>query len=166
MAAQAVDAAQRMLRQPITPASTAELALPGGDLGALDAELAADRQATRDAGVADRLVLAYGSAWREVWHRADRDEALARRIDPGLPYVMAEVAHAVEREMACTLADVLVRRTHIAYETRDAGRAAARVIAPTMASSLGWTETETRAAVEGYEREAGRIFGEVSRRDR
>ena len=49
------------------------------------------------------------------------------RIVRDLPYLLAEVVYAVESEMAMTLADVLVRRLHIAFEVADHGRAAARV---------------------------------------
>jgi glycerol-3-phosphate dehydrogenase len=54
--------------------------------------------------------------------------------------------------------DVLVRRTHVAFETRDNGRAAARRIAPLMRALLGWNETETARQVAGTTRRRG-IFG-------
>ena len=71
---------------------------------------------------------------------------------------MAEVAHAVEQERACTLADFLVRRTHIAYETRDNGRAAARRVAALFGSLLGWDDAETRRQLDAYDAEAARLF--------
>jgi glycerol-3-phosphate dehydrogenase len=71
---------------------------------------------------------------------------------------MAEIPHAVEREMACTLSDVLVRRTHIAFETRDNGRAAAKRIAPLMAALLGWSELQQQEALVSYEADVARLF--------
>ncbi|MDF1506399.1 glycerol-3-phosphate dehydrogenase C-terminal domain-containing protein, partial [Roseisolibacter sp. H3M3-2] len=111
------------------------------------------------AAVAARLVRAHGSAWEAVWARAAADPALAARVDPALPYVGAEYVHAVEAELACTLADLLVRRTPLAFETRDAGRAAARVVAPLVAPHLGWDDAAVARALAEYDAEASRLFG-------
>jgi glycerol-3-phosphate dehydrogenase len=66
------------------------------------------------------------------------EPALARRIVRDLPYLLAEVVYAVEREMALTLADVLIRRLRIAYEVADHGRSASRVATAVLAGRLGW----------------------------
>jgi glycerol-3-phosphate dehydrogenase len=71
---------------------------------------------------------------------------------------MAEVPHAIAHEWACTLSDVLIRRTHIAFETRDHGRSAARRIAPLMGIALGWSEEQQHRAVAEYDGDATRIF--------
>ena len=112
----------------------------------------------RDAAVGERLALAYGTRWRNVWSYAQRDASLARRLVDDLPYIAAEVAHAVERELACTLADVLIRRTHVAFETRDHGRGAARRIAPLMAALLDWSDAEQALQIAAYDRDVTRIF--------
>lgn len=71
-------------------------------------------------------------------------------IVPGLPYRMGFMRHAVERELAATLGDLLIRRTHVAFETRDHGRAAARRVA----AFLGWPSRE----VDRFDAEVTRIF--------
>jgi glycerol-3-phosphate dehydrogenase len=108
--------------------------------------------------VAERLIEAHGSRWRRVWTLAEREPALAERIVPALPYTGAEMRYAVEHELACTLADLLVRRTHLAFEQRDAGRAAARTVAALVAPQLGWTDAMQRAQLASYDREAERMF--------
>jgi len=60
------------------------------------------------------------------------------------------VTWAVEREMAYTIGDLLIRRTHVAFETPDHGRAAARRVA----TFLGWDAKE----LERYDAEVARIF--------
>jgi glycerol-3-phosphate dehydrogenase len=95
-------------------------------------------------------VRAFGARWRDVWAVAEGDGALAARATPALPYTLAELRWAMAEEEATTLADLLVRRTHLAFETPDAGRAVARAIAPL----LGF---DGRAVVE-YENEATRLF--------
>jgi glycerol-3-phosphate dehydrogenase len=132
--------------------------LPGGDIVSRDATVAEARTTTRDAAVGERLALAYGGRWRNVWSYVQRDASLGRRLSDDLPYLLAEVAHAVEREMAASLSDVLVRRTHVAFETRDNGRAAARRIAPLMAALLHWSPADMTQQLDAYDRDVARLF--------
>ena len=60
--------------------------------------------------------------------------------------------------MACTIADVLIRRTHVAFETRDHGRSAARRIAPIMADLLQWSPERQSQAIAEYDADAARLF--------
>jgi glycerol-3-phosphate dehydrogenase len=138
--------------------------LPGGDLAAAGAASLADLEQaaaarTGDAEVGARLARAHGSRWAAVWALAADEPSLARRVVATLPYVGAEIAYAIRHEQAATLADLLVRRTPIAFETPDAGRAAARVIAPRVAAELGWDDAATAAALAAYDREALGLFG-------
>jgi glycerol-3-phosphate dehydrogenase len=132
--------------------------LPGGDIVSREATVSEARATVRDAAVGERLALAYGSRWRNVWSYVQRDGSLGYRLSDSLPYLLAEVAHAVEREMAASLSDVLVRRTHVAFETRDNGRAAARRIAPLMGTLLRWSEHETTQQLVAYDRDVARLF--------
>lgn len=132
--------------------------LPGGDIVSLEQTEHEAANTVGDAAVGERLARAYGSRWRNVWSYAQRDEALRARLVDQLPYLAAEVAHAVEREAACTLADVLVRRTHVAFETRDHGVAVSQRIAPLMAALLGWSEDQRAAELEVYKADVLRLF--------
>jgi glycerol-3-phosphate dehydrogenase len=129
MAAETVDVVEEALGRAPTPSRTDVLPLPGGDRATAMSALA-----------------------REI-------PELARPLVPGLPYIAAEAVYAADAEMACTLSDVLVRRTHIAFETRDAGRAAARTVAALLAPRLGWSPAETARQLEQYDADAARIFG-------
>jgi glycerol-3-phosphate dehydrogenase len=60
--------------------------------------------------------------------------------------------------MAQTLGDLLIRRTHLAFETRDHGVTAAERTAQGLAPLLGWTAAEQRRAIDDYAREAERVF--------
>ena len=105
---------------------------------------------------AEHLARSFGSRWREVWSEIDGPEG-SRRIVGGLPYRIGELRYSVRREMACTLADLLIRRTHIAFETRDHGLAIAPAAAQALGSSVGG-DSDTAALVRDYEREVDRIF--------
>jgi glycerol-3-phosphate dehydrogenase len=158
MAADAVDAVDALLGRARVHPRTATLPLPGGDVPSMAALEAEATGHTGDAAVGVRLARAYGGDWARVWGLIEREPALARRLVPGLPYVAAELVHAVTHEQAGTLADLLVRRVPLAFETRDNGRGAARIAAPLVAPRLGWSVDDTARAVEAYDAEAARLF--------
>ena len=159
MSAEVVDVAGRALGRRLPPTPTAVVPLPGGDTASLDAERSAARARIGQEAVADRLVDAFGTRWREVWRLAEVDPALATPVALGRPYVGAELAYAVDHEMACTLADLLVRRTRLAFETGDAGAAIAPRAAAIVAPRRGWDEARISVEVDRYCREASRLFG-------
>ena len=80
------------------------------------------------------------------------------RLDAALPWRESDVVHAVRHECAERIADVLVRRTTLAFERRDHGRAVAPRVAALMGSALRWTDAGIRLALEDYERDVQRIF--------
>ncbi|WP_164011859.1 glycerol-3-phosphate dehydrogenase [Pyxidicoccus trucidator] len=159
MARDVVDAVERHLGQPHRKSSTETLPLPGGDIADLEAEFTAARAEVGDDATAVHLVRAYGSRWRRVWALTRDEPALARPLAEGLPYRAAEAVWGVTHELALTLSDLLIRRLKVAFETRDLGRAAARVAAEVMAPRLGWDAAETQRQLATYESDALRIFG-------
>ena len=79
-------------------------------------------------------------------------------VADGLPYRTGDVRWSVDREMAHTLGDVLIRRTKIAFETKDNGRAAAPKVADIIGPALGWDAARRARELERYDVEASRIF--------
>ncbi|MCU0648792.1 MAG: glycerol-3-phosphate dehydrogenase/oxidase [Gemmatimonadaceae bacterium] len=159
MAADVVEHALTALGRRAAAAPTATTPLPGGDVEELAVAIARAVHAGHAPAVAERLVYSYGSGWVRLDHLVRDDDALGDEIEPGLPYLMAEVVYAARHEHAMTLADVLVRRTHVAFETRDHGRGAAARIAPLLAHELGWDAARSAQALDDYDREASRLFG-------
>jgi glycerol-3-phosphate dehydrogenase len=138
--------------------SSSTTPLPGGEsrnIVALEREATA---VTGDRAVGTRLVQAFGSAWADVWAPTRQDADLAERLVEQLPYTRAELVFSMEREQACTLSDLLVRRTHVAFETRDHGRATARRVAPLVAARLGWSDVRTAHALAEYDADVARLF--------
>lgn len=158
MAAQVMDAVQRALGRPVDRPPTKRRPLPGGDVdvGAATSEAA---RATGDEALAAHLVGAYGSRWTAVWEEIRRGAGGAERLVLGLPYTIGEMRYAVREEMACTLADLLVRRTHLAFETRDHGTAVAGRVAAAVRDLLDWSPARAAREVEHFSDEAERIFG-------
>ena len=160
MAAQTADFVVEVLRRErevaATDSVTADLHLPGAPRESwerFEPRVVADaaRAGLPDAA-ARHLARAYGEDAQTVLARVAADPALGRPLLDGLPYVWAEVPHAVGGEMALTLEDVLRRRLHVFYEARDGGLEIAAEVAARMAElpGLGWDAAETGRQVEAY----------------
>jgi glycerol-3-phosphate dehydrogenase len=128
MAAEIVDRVQDALGQRPTPSSTDSGELPGSD---------------RDAEIA-RLQSA--------------DPALAEPLVEGLHYTGAHLVYGVKAEKAQTISDLLIRRTHVAFETRDHGAGIAARVAGVVAPMLGWSDQTKSARVREFLEDVGRIF--------
>jgi glycerol-3-phosphate dehydrogenase len=91
----------------------------------------------------------YGYAAHEVLQLAASDPALAQRISPDLPDLVAEAAFAAKREQARGLADVLLRRTRLGLLDAPAltkeGAEGPRAAAQAMATVLGWDSARVEA---------------------
>ena len=105
---------------------------------------------------AQHLVAKYGSESAAVLNLVDRDRALGATILPGRPEIWAEVSHAVEREMALRLSDVLIRRLHLFYEAPGQAAAAAVSVSERLAALLGWDAARRAEEVAAYQREVER----------
>jgi glycerol-3-phosphate dehydrogenase len=79
-------------------------------------------------------------------------------LTPELPWREQDVDHAVDVEFADSVADVLIRRTTLAFEVPDQGRALAPRVAARIGQRLGWTPAGIEQAVTDYRREIERIF--------
>jgi glycerol-3-phosphate dehydrogenase len=158
MAAEVVDVVatrlgQRMTRRP----ATRTVSLPGGDLAYIDEAVAAAERATADAELAAHLVHAYGSRW-PVAAAAIAAPGGGERI-AGSAYPIGEMRYVAQHELAYTLSDLLLRRTHLGFETRDHGVDSAERVALAVADILGWSPSDIAAQVSAYERDVQRIFG-------
>ena len=136
---------------------TESLPLPGGNFSSLDELIAKIDDATGEPSLARRLAASYGARWQAVWSSIQDGDG-ATRIVPELPYTLGEMRYCVAREMAMTLGDLMIRRTHLAFETRDHGIGAAPRVAAAIAPLLGWDGNAQHRAIESYEREAKNIF--------
>jgi glycerol-3-phosphate dehydrogenase len=104
-----------------------------------------------------RLAGRYGYAARDVLGAAGERGELAQPVVPGQPDLLAELAFAVRREQARSLADVLLRRTRLGLlDARALEREVLERAARVLAGELGWDDSRTAAELERYRETAAR----------
>jgi len=155
MAAEVVDRVARRLRRldgrAVPPRARTDLEpLPGGEVADLDVLVRDLVQEGLDDRLAQALVGRYGTEAVGIANLALREPALGRALVAGHPVIAAEVVHQARREMAMTVADVLVRRTHLFH--RHAGQAveAAPTVAQLLAEELGWSASSVKCQIRAY----------------
>lgn len=148
LAEDAVDDVLRRLGRPAVPCVTRTLPFPGAttDAGAV-------RSALRGAGLGpksvDRLLDVYGRRALDVVASAGGDAELLAVVDGPSGAIGAELVFAVRHELARGLADVMARRTLLAFEPDHALPSLDR-IAALLGDRLGWDEQRRKEEVEDY----------------
>ncbi len=154
MASDAVDAAVAKLPDAaeIAPSATENTPLLGaeGYEVAWNKRLGIARRSGLSRKSVEHLLNRHGSFADDIVELIAARPELAQALPGGGPYLKAEVVYAATHEGALHLDDVLVRRTRIAFETRDRGVAAAPAAARLMAAELGWTAERERDEVARY----------------
>ncbi len=156
MAAEVVSKVVGRLEGEFRPCTTDTEPLPGGE--SADLELFRARGATLGlpAAVVEHLLRLHGTESAGVCNLALANRGLLERLHPAHPAIEAEVVHAARKELARTVEDVLVRRLHLYYETRDHGVRAARRVADRLGAELGWDEGRMTEEAAAYRRFVGR----------
>jgi glycerol-3-phosphate dehydrogenase len=156
MAAEVVDEAVDTIGLRCAGSSTGSAVLPGGrgldheDFDRLAAELR--KQVSMPEDCAKRLANVYGARSWDVAGYVKTDPRLVERVCPDRDVMYAEIAHAVDRELALSVEDVLVRRTSLALTARDQGLNASEKVADLIGERLNWDKAARRAALDQYER--------------
>ena len=97
-----------------------------------------------------RFLGRYGTEAGDVLALADGHPGLLEPAIAGLPYTGAELLYAAREEMACTLDDVLARRTRASIQRTRAAIDAAPAVAALVAPVLGWDERRTADEVAAF----------------
>jgi glycerol-3-phosphate dehydrogenase len=143
-------------RRPPSRSGTDREPLPGGevrDLELLVREMV--KESVPDAA-ARHLVALYGAEAVAVANLAAREPALGTPLLEGLPFLKAEVVHQARREMALSVSDVLMRRTHLFHHHPTQATEATPAVAGLLARELGWDAAQEARSLADY-------LGEVQR---
>jgi glycerol-3-phosphate dehydrogenase len=98
-----------------------------------------------------RLITRYGAKALQVLQLIDCEPSLAQPLCPHHEVNQAEVVHAVRGELACTLTDVLARRTRIAWSSCQ-GLDALSTLTDLLRRYAGVPADEVERQAEGYRR--------------
>ncbi len=166
MAAELVDKALDLLRimgrvpTELHASHTEIEALPGAvgwpeddDHAAVARQIEAAGKGAVDAQTARLLGDTYGMRGLDVVELAAGEPALALPLVDGRPEIAAQVVFAVERELAATVGDVLIRRTQLFFRDHDQGLGAVERVADLMGERLGWDADRRQAEVQAYQEE-------------
>jgi glycerol-3-phosphate dehydrogenase len=151
-AARALDILLRQLPGAPAAANTARLPLAGGDIEDF-AAFEAQALRAKPAGVNDETLRAllrnHGTQYTQVLRGRDAHTV------PDTTTLFAEIRHAIDREMAMKLEDVVMRRTELAAGSHP-GRRALEAAAMEMANHLRWSDNRMREELSATERTLAR----------
>lgn len=152
LAEEVVDMAARVLAIDVD-CLTAETPLPGAAGIAFDAFRVGMERQVASLGMSDRLasrlVSIYGSRAEHVLDIARAKPELAEVFDEESGAIVAELVFGVQSEMAISLADLLLRRTMVAYGSH-AGIGADEAAMQLGGKALGWTKPRQRKEIDAY----------------
>ena len=144
----------KLLQKPV-PCRTATTPLPGGSLRDIGLAIADARREFDEGLPTDtipHLIAAYGSRYRDVMEIAAERAEWRTRLAPDSPVIGAQLVLAARKEMAPTLADVVIRRTPLGALGHP-GDAALATAAAIVGGESGWSEERRReeiAAVNAF----------------
>jgi glycerol-3-phosphate dehydrogenase len=155
MAEETVDLVGKRLHEvdgrPVATAPDTHLEpLPGGESRDLDVLVEEAEREGMARDIAEHMVRAYGSETPAIVRLAKTERELAEPIVPSHPAIRAELIHAMRREMAITLGDLLIRRTHLFYELADHAMEHVSGVADLAATEMGWDKERTDAELAAY----------------
>ena len=154
VAERVTDSLLSRLQQKPVPCRTATTPLPGGSLRDIGLAIADARREFDEGLPTDtipHLIAAYGSRYRDVMEIAGNQREWRTRLSRDSPVIGAELVLAARKEMAPTLADIVIRRTPLGALGHPGAEALARAAA-IVGAELGWTEDQRQREIAAVDR--------------
>ena len=136
------------------------LGLRGDFAAAVDRAATVCRATGVDPALAPPLVRRHGDDAVALIEFAAADDGAAR-LAPHLSYIRAELAWAIDHELALSVDDVLRRRLLVALRDAAAGGALAQEVGALLAQRLGWDDATRDASVAEYRSRVAQERGAV-----
>jgi glycerol-3-phosphate dehydrogenase len=149
-AEEVVDLVFKKLGLKISPCQTKDTPLYGGQIHQFSDfvdQAVSHRHHALDPQVVERLVHHYGSEYTQILGYLDEDPNLGQTIIDNRTTIKAEIVHAVRREMAQTLGDVVLRRTSLGAASPPDVECLS-TCAEIMAGELGWDQAQREKEIE------------------
>lgn len=139
----AVDTIFGMLGKTPPPCKTATTPLPGGEISSMETLLKEAGSRSQELGcpaaACSRLAQRYGTLWPEI---VTIDSSASSPLAPGSLILRGEILHALRREMATTLVDIVRRRTGMG-SLDSPGDEELDAAATLAGEELGWSADRT-----------------------
>ena len=142
------------LKKKSVPCRTSTTPLPGGSLRDIGLAIADARREFDEGLPTDtipHLIAAYGSRYRDVMEIAATCADWRTRLAGDSPVIGAELVLAARKEMAPTLADIVIRRTPLGALGHPGSAALARA-AEIVAGEHGWSDQRRQQEIEAVDR--------------
>jgi glycerol-3-phosphate dehydrogenase len=146
-----VDLVQKYQGRAVTPSPTLNQPLPGC-ISPTDARIdkaIAQYTGTVSSTSISHLFSLYGSRAELVLSLTQDNPELANPIHPRFPHIRAEIVYHVKHEFACSVLDILRRRTFLSLEG-NYGFDFLAIVSETLRDYAGWTQAECDASVNEY----------------
>jgi glycerol-3-phosphate dehydrogenase len=150
MAEDTIDRVELLLQTKARPCATAHHRLAGAEGYAPQYWQTLSGEHSLSEATARHLAGKYGTQAAAVVEISRENSLWADPIVPGAPQIQAEIIHAVRREMAMTIEDVLARRTGLELFDWRLAIEAAPLVASHLARELAWAEEHKAAALRDY----------------
>ncbi len=150
VAERTVDLALKRLGVPFVKSRSAETPIYGGRIESFNNFLAksiSSRPKTVTEEIMTHMVYHYGSNYRELLNYIKENPNLANPLPGQRRVTRAEVVHAVRKEMANRLTDIVLRRTELG-SAGNPGDDCLEACAEIMANELGWDEDRKKREIE------------------
>lgn len=118
---------------------------PQDDLNAYTVTLQNTYKSTLDKNIISALIGKYGTNARRILAMCEKEKDLCRPLSSKLSDITAQLYYAVHDEMAVSLEDVMLRRTHLGIF--DHNLQTTQNCANIMASLLDWDEEKKRSEI-------------------
>ncbi len=150
LAQKVIDLVCQKLAFQAKPCRTSTMPVYGGDIGRVDEfqeKAIVHRPSQISPDIIRHLVFTYGSTYRQILDYLDENPYWGQTVCDGFPILKAEVVHAVRKEMAVKLGDVVNRRTEAGAVGLPA-EGFILVCADIMAEELGWDEVHKEGEIK------------------
>jgi glycerol-3-phosphate dehydrogenase len=132
--------------------------LPGGEVADLEVLVRDVMGEGFSRDIAEHIVRSYGTETAAVVRLAQTDRRLAEPVIGGHPAIKAQIVHSLRREMAMTLTDLMMRRTHLFYEVVGHGVPEAPAVVDLASEELGWDPGRKASELAAYLKEIQRAM--------
>ena len=149
MAKDAIDQIDRIFSKNNT-CTTATQTLAGGQNYNFESHRLLENKYQMASDICQHLVKKYGSRAENVCKLTVTNSELKERLNPGYPYIKAEVVYTVRNEMVVTPRDFLARRIRLEITDWETTISVLPSVADLIATELNWSDDQKQNQISAY----------------